>query len=312
MSIKRFLIFLPLIFVLVIHTGCRQEDEPATPSPSDTAVPTPTIPPIPTEAGLGLVPVDNEAALQPKLIGQNPAAGEEAALDGFFELYFDQPMDAAVTANALQIVTADGESVAGEVSWPQPRIMRFKPDRALKPNSSYRATLADTAVSASGTSLLEGLSLTFNTIGDLAVSQVSPAPDAEEVAIDTAVTVIFNRPVIPLMIAEEQVNLPNPLIIKPDINGQGEWINTSVYVFRPDDALIGRQTYTARVNTAAVNNLSGSSSGALMAEDYEWSFTVTAPTIRYFSLVDVTDSPRDGYENLRLDQPFQIYFQQPM
>ena len=311
MSKKQFLISLPLIFVLIIHTGCRKEEDSPI-SPTDTAVPqsTATIPPIPTEAGLGLVPVDNEAALQPKLIGQNPAAGSETALDGFFELYFDQPMDVAATAAALQITELGGEPVDGKVSWPQPRILRFKPTRVLKPNSSYRATLADTAVSAAGTPLLEGLTLTFNTIGDLAVAQVSPSPDAEEVAIDTAVTVIFNRPVIPLMIAEEQTDLPNPLTIKPAISGQGEWINTSVYVFRPDEALIGRQTYTARVNASVVNEISAS--GAAIATDYEWSFTVTAPTIRYLSLVNVTDSPRDEYENLQLDQPFQVIFQQPM
>ncbi|MCB9420606.1 MAG: Ig-like domain-containing protein [Ardenticatenaceae bacterium] len=312
MSSKRFLILLPLIFVLAVYTSCRKEDDVPSPTPTaDTAVPTaPTIAPTPTPAGLGLVPMGDDTAVPPQLIGQNPAAGEEAALDGALELYFDQPMDEAATTGALQITAPDGQPVDGEISWPQPRILRFKPTRALKSNSSYQATLSDTAVSASGAPLLEGLTITFNTIGDLAVSQTSPAPDAEEVAIDSAITVIFNRPVVPLMIAEDQANLPNPLVIKPDVSGQGEWINTSVFVFRPDAALIGRQTYTARVAADMVND--ASASGAVMSDDYEWSFTVTAPTIRYFSLVDVTDSPHDGYENLRLDQPFQLFFAQAM
>jgi uncharacterized protein YfaS (alpha-2-macroglobulin family) len=311
MSIKRFFIYLSLIFVLMVYTGCRKEDDvPSPTSTADTAVPTSPVSPTPTVTSLGLVSLDNDAALQPKLIGQNPAAGEEAALDGVFDLYFDQPMDEAATTDALQVTTADGQPVVGEISWPQPRILRFKPDRTLKPNSSYQAALSDTAVSATGAPLLEGLTLTFNTIGDLAVSQTSPAPDAEEVAIDSAITVIFNRPVVPLMIAEEQADLPSPLVVKPAINGQGEWINTSVYVFRPDEALIGRQTYTVHVQADVVNELSAS--GAVMAGDYEWSFTVTAPTIRYLSLVNVTDSPRDGYENLRLNQPFQLFFEQAM
>ncbi|MCP4425318.1 MAG: hypothetical protein GY803_12555 [Chloroflexi bacterium] len=309
---KRTISIFLLIFVLAFVPGCREEAVDETPlPPTETAVPpTPAIVPTPTPAGLGLVSDLDDTAVLPQLIGQNPAAGEEAALDDALELYFDQPMNEAATTAALQIVSNDGELVEGEISWPQPRILRFKPMRSLKPNSNYQATLDDTAVSATGAPLLEGLTLTFNTIGDLTVSQASPAPDVNEVALDTAVTVIFNRPVVPLMIAEEQVDLPNPLVIKPAMSGQGEWLNTSVYIFRPDEALIGRQTYTARVQADVVNGISAS--GAVMGEDYEWSFTAAAPTIRYMSLVDVADSPRDEYNHMRLDQAFQVHFAQPM
>ena len=300
---RLFLLLLPL----VLYTGCRHESNEA-PPPTATAV-SPAIPPTPAPAGLGLVPLTAPAPA-PALIGQNPAAGEEAALDGLFELYFDQPMDAAATTAAWQVVDAAGEPVAGEVSWPQPRILRFKPARALKPNSHYQATLADTAVSTEGATLLEGLTLSFATIGDLAISQTSPADGVAEVAIDSAITVIFNRPVVPLVIAEEQADWPDALAFSPPIPGQGEWLNTSVYIFRPAAALIGRQTYTARVPAAVVNGLSAS--GAQMAADYEWTFTVTAPTIEYLNLPGITSSPRDGYVGLPLDQPFQVIFSQPM
>ncbi|MFQ5420495.1 MAG: Ig-like domain-containing protein, partial [Anaerolineae bacterium] len=173
-----------------------------------------------------------------------------------------------------------------------------------------RATLKDTAVSAEGVPLLEGLTLTFHTIGDLSVSQTSPADSVDEVAADSSITVIFNRPVVPLTIAETAADWPDILAFSPPVSGSGEWLNTSVYIFRPDQPLIGRQTYTARVLADAVNNLSVN--GAQLAADYEWSFAVTAPTIEYLNLPGETSSPRNNFRELRLDQTFQLIFSTPM
>ena len=40
-------------------------------------------------------------------------------------------------------------------------------------------------------------------------------------------------------------NLDPPL--DPPASGKGEWLNTSIYVFRPDTPLAGGQTYTGKV-----------------------------------------------------------------
>ncbi len=336
MRSKRTLFLILLIGVLIISGGCRKkEDEPTPTKPalaptaiattvpkpvlpegSETALPSPTVKPTatalptPTLTSLGLAPLGDDTPLSPEIIGRSPGVGAEIPLDGFVELYFDQPMDEASTSAALQLLDADGTAVDGDISWPQPRILRFKPRRTLKPNSSYSAILAATAKSADGVPLLDGLTLTFNSIGDLTVSQVSPVPNVSEVAVDSAITVIFNRPVVPLLAAQDQASLPNPLQTTPAISGQGEWINTSVYLFRPDQPLIGRSRYTATVLAQVVNEISAS--GAVMAQDYNWAFTATAPTYRYLSLVNWVDSPQDYFPNLLADQPFQIYFEQPM
>ncbi|MCB8921737.1 MAG: Ig-like domain-containing protein [Ardenticatenaceae bacterium] len=324
MSPKRTSALLWLVFLLIFSVSCRKDE--ATPTPeiaSETAVPH-TLPPSPpspppTPAGLGIISLNDTSPLAPAVIGQNPALGEEAPLDGSFEVYFDQPMDAAATDTAVQVTDPDGNPIPGELSWPQTRILRFKPTANLKPDSEYRLLLGDTAVSATGQSLLEGLTLSFYTIGDLAVSQVSPAPDGSDVAIDTAVTVIFNRPVIPLQVNQEGLQNPDTtfqsltaslLSFDPPVSGSGEWINTSVYVFRPDVAWSGSVRYSARVNAAAVNELSAT--GAVMAADYDWSFVTTAPTYRYLSLPGLTSSPRSEYRYLPLDQPISVLFSQPM
>ncbi|MCP5009337.1 MAG: hypothetical protein GY942_05080 [Aestuariibacter sp.] len=303
------LVLLTVLLLTVISCGKEEADPTATPlPPTETAVsPTPTTPATPTPS---LLPSDTDATLSPKLIGHYPAIGEEATLDGVFELYFDQPMNPADTAAALHIFDQDGNAVDGKVSWPQPRIMRFKPARAFAPDSKYEATLGETAVATTGTPLPETITLDFYTVGNLIVSQLSPAPNAKDVALDSTITVIFNRPVVPLLIAESQDTLPQPLQITPQTPGTGEWISTSVYVFRPDEPLIGRTVYNVRVSAALINE--GSVTGAEMAADYDASFTVTAPTFNALELVDVTWNPRTNYEDLELDQVYRLHFNQPM
>ncbi|GAB4151888.1 MAG: alpha-2-macroglobulin family protein [Candidatus Promineifilaceae bacterium] len=309
MSRQRVFTLYLVIVVLSLVIGCRRQEEPTpTPIPATmTAIPSPTTPPVtPTP---GLIPA-GETAVAPVVVGQNPPAGAEIALDGYFEVYFDQPMDENVTAAALSVVDETGAAVAGTISWPQARALRFQPTQTLKPNARYRIILSDRARSSAGESLLEGLTLEFATIGDLAVSQVSPAPDAPDAAIDSTITVIFNRPVVPLQMASAQPEMPNPLQIAPTTAGAGEWINTSVYVFRPEGPLIGRQRYDVTVSADVINAISAS--GAQLPADYAFSFTVAAPTYNYFALPGLTTAPGDNFTDLPLDQAFEIVFNQPM
>ncbi len=294
-----------LIVLFAISISCRREQEPPTP----TALP-PQPTPTATPVGFGLVPLEDDSAIAPQVIGRNPAPGEELGLDGHLEIYFDQPMNQAATAQAFQLLDGNDAPIAGAITWPQPRILRFQAQAPLKPDSHYRAKLAPTTASALGANLLEGLTLEFGTIGDILVSQVSPAPDTEGINPDSTVTVIFNRPVVPLLTAAEKARLASPLTLEPETPGEGEWVNTSVYIFRPNSPLINGQTYTLSIDQATVNSLSAT--GAVMAEDYTSRFTVAPPTFGFLNLPGLSDYPYDNFENLPLEQSFQLGFPQAM
>jgi len=61
--------------------------------------------------------------------------------------------------------------------------------------------------------------------------------------------VIFNRPIVPLTVAEDASTLPQPFDLQPGSAGQGrKWLNTSIYVFHPDPALQGGTKYTVTVS----------------------------------------------------------------
>jgi uncharacterized protein YfaS (alpha-2-macroglobulin family) len=139
--------------------------------------------------------------------------------------------------------------------------------------------------------------------GSLAVTDVLPAPDSMDVATDATITVIFNRPVVPLTTmadAQEARQLPSPISINPTTEGQGEWLNTSIYVFHPDPALMGGSKYTVTVDPdlAAVD-------GATMEQPYSWAFTTTAPIV-------TSVTPTDTTFDVPLRQMIQVTFNMPV
>lgn len=294
------------ILILLIGAGCGKS---VPPSPVANTPVASTVAPSATPAlSLGLLKgADDGSPLAPKVIGQNPDSQEEARLDAPIELYFDQAMDPATTAQALLVTGPDGKQVTGKITWPQPRVLRFTPASRFQPAATYLASLQVKAKSASGRTLSEPLILKFQTMGDLAISQVSPADGSQEVDSKAIITVIFNHPVVPLVVGNDQGKLPEPLVITPTITGRGEWVNTSVYVFRPDPPLLGSRTYQVEVK-AGLEDVSGMKLG----ERYRWQFSTTSPSIDMLNLPGLFSAPPEGYTNVPLDQSFVITFRQPM
>jgi hypothetical protein len=168
------------------------------------------------------------------VIEQTPPLGQALSLTGEVELTFNQDMDALTTASAVQLFAPNGDAVRGQVTWSDARTLRFKPSSTLVLDRTYKLSLGQAATSALGRSVAEPMEWTFETVGELQVSQTFPQDGTFDVASDSVITAIFNRPVVPLVIAEERDTLPNPLQFSPLLSGQGEWVSTSVYAFRPD------------------------------------------------------------------------------
>ncbi|MFN8527596.1 MAG: Ig-like domain-containing protein [Anaerolineae bacterium] len=136
--------------------------------------------------------------------------------------------------------------------------------------------------------------------GALQVAQVLPADGSQGVASDALIVVIFNRPVVPLLISEETGNLPNPLTFDPAITGSGEWVNTSIYQFRAEPGLAGGQTYRVTVDGSLT-----AVDGATMSGPFTWSFSTAVPTIT--SVI-----PADMSVAIRLEQTIQMTFSAPL
>lgn len=240
---------------------------------------------------------DQPATPTLQLVEVEPLAGQELAQDASIVLYFDRPVDCDSAQTAITLAPR----IAGEITCNAAAAsVTFKPAQPLQRASIYPMTISRTLRGADGTTLAEPITLEFHTTGFLSLTDVLPADQSQGVEADSVITAIFNRPVVPLVSAEEMATLPNPLTINPPVEGQGEWLNTSIYVFRPDPALAGGTAYTVTINP----NLRAVDGAALQAP-YSWTFTTVDPAI-----VEVV--PEDLSTDVGLDRAVQVRFNQPM
>ncbi|MFZ4814051.1 MAG: Ig-like domain-containing protein, partial [Phototrophicaceae bacterium] len=132
----------------------------------------------------------------------------------------------------------------------------------------------------------------------LRVTETLPTNGALEIAANSPITVIFNRPVVPLTTLAAQADLPQPLTLTPSVEGRGEWLNTSIYIFRPTVALAGGTEYNAQVS--ALTSIDG-----IALEPFSWRFSTQPPQV-------LTVSPEPLTTNASLSVPIQITFNQPI
>jgi len=275
-SLLCLLVFSILLMSLV--TSCCPCSWPF-PRPEPTSTPTP-LPPT-----------------HPLLLERAPARGEEAAPNRPIILVFDQPMDQRATEAAFSIEP----STEGSFSWPDPATMVFTPKTEWDRASQYEVELGASTASAEGLSLREPLEFTFATVGYLEVTQVIPEAGTEEVEPDASVTVMFNRPVVPLqLVSATMSDLPTPLSFDPPVEGEGEWINTSIFVFKPATGFTPSETYRATVPAGLSDT-----TGGVLQEDFSWTFTVQSPYV-------VWTEPGEAQDQIALTQPITITFSQPM
>src|SRR5512136_3258019 len=226
--------FATLISVLVIASmllsACQLGSQPAAQTAAtSTTAPTSTKP-VSAQAAATATAIFAEP-LPPQVVQVTPAPGEEQPLDAPLQLVFDQPMDSSSVQAAFTIEPA----VKGDFSWPTPSVMQFKPlGEGFKRAVQYAVALKENARSQAGLALEAPVQFHFSTVGFLEVAAVQPISNTTEVAISTTVTVLFNRPVVPLTAIENQGGLPQPLTFVPPVRGKGEWLNTSIYLFTPD------------------------------------------------------------------------------
>ncbi|MBN2547798.1 MAG: Ig-like domain-containing protein [Anaerolineales bacterium] len=297
---------LVILVGVMLVSACRPAPvvPPVTVRPVLTSTPT-AIPPSPTAA---FQAIDDGSPLPPQVVERQPDRGQPLSTKGEIQITFDQPMDIEKSSTAWTMIDSSGKEVEGKITWPSTRTLRFQPARSLQSGSQYQAELGLQTASAKGVTLEEPLLFEFNTVSELQVSQVFPADGAIDIANNAVITVIFNRPVVPLVIAEEKDKLPAPLSISPALSGSGEWVNTSVFAFRADEPLKGNTTYNVTVKAG----LEDAGQESELTQDYAWSFTTITASIESFELSNGWVNPENNFRNVLLDEYFRLRFFQPM
>jgi uncharacterized protein YfaS (alpha-2-macroglobulin family) len=297
----------PLLVIFIglsILVSCKPSETPAPTLEMLTPGPSPT----PTVSDSGFPVTDDGSALPPQVVEQHPAIGQGLSIRGEITLIFNQPMDESSTRNAWRMIGPLGETIPGTVTWTDARTLMFRPDQSLQMASGYQVTINAGAMTAEGVRLSESLRFDFTTVGELQVSQTFPINGTADIASDAVITAIFNRPVVPLVISEQGDQLPNPFEIDPPVDGEVEWVNTSVVAFRPDKPLDSGAAYTVSIRAG----LYDAARETQLAQDYTWRFVTTTPSIRYLELSNGMRNPDPDATDILLDETFTLHFLQSM
>ncbi|HET6445868.1 MAG TPA: Ig-like domain-containing protein [candidate division Zixibacteria bacterium] len=309
MSYSRYLTRLVFLFgAIIIFSACRKDEEPS-PTPTVEVVrPEPTLDvPTPTPE-VEIVPEpeeDEQPAIEadwpPQVVYSSPVPGEEVLLDGAITIRFDQPMDETSVEESLSItIQEEGKEVAGSVSWPRPDTVIFTPKETLERSQEYKVEISEKALGRNGKPLREPVALKLQTVGYLDVSQVIPAGGTPRVQTDAALTVVFNRPVVPLVSSSQKANLIQPLLIEPEAVGEGEWVSTSIYRFVPSEPLAGGTRYHVSIESGLEDV-----TGGILARDVSWNFSTQGPEV-------VSTDPANEDVDVDPSLPITITFNMPM
>ena len=184
--------------------------------------------------------------------------------------------------------------IEGSFVWSDERTLLFQPAFPGWQRGQRYELRVDGAASGLGRDFTHA----FTVGGGLEVAYVIPGDGDVEVPVEAQVLVQFSRSVAALTVLQEG-DAPPVLEFDPPLAGKGEWLNTSLYRFVPDD-LRPATTYSVRIPAG----LSSAADGVLAA-DFEWSFETIQPAV-------VSFEPADETKWVEPDAPVTVTFNQPM
>jgi len=280
-------IFLALVLIAHLLVGCRFPWQDAQESTTKQVGEAEVV--VETESPEITVPEPRQD-LPPALVEVSPLPDSQIGLEQPILLYFNQPMDTASVEAAVHFEP----STSGRFSWEDEQVMTFVPDRALTAGSPLKLVVSTGAQAANKEALREPIEIDYQTAGLLEWVQAVPADGAVDVDPEGTVFLVFNQPVVALGV--EAQGEPG-FTLSPGTTGEGEWINTSTYLLRPDPSLDGGTTYTLQINQDLI---AASGSSLNPAQEQKVLFTTTQPAVMEIL-------PQAG-DFLSLDGPVEMQF----
>ncbi|MCI0550171.1 MAG: Ig-like domain-containing protein, partial [Anaerolineae bacterium] len=271
-----------LLLVALILTSCS-----GMPDLSAFIPPTPTAPaPAPTA-----IP----QAFPLALVETNPPLNSIIGHLSPITFYFNQAMNKPSAESALSGLPE------GTFTWSDDATLLFTPTQPYQPNTILKITIANSIQSSSGFGIAEPMELAFPVADYLRTTNILPNANAEDVIVDAAIAASFNQPVVAL--GADPASQPPAFSLQPSVNGRGEWINTSTYIFYPDPSMAGGTEYTVSLNPD-LKTVTGVSLPDTGGEGNAWRFRTSRPRV-------VTLEPPSD-QLLPIEPEIKLTFNQPM
>ncbi len=123
------------------------------------------------------------------------------------------------------------------------KVVAFKPKNKLETGKYYTATLTTNSGE---------IKKDFQADEDPAIVDIFPKKDSEADE-SSSITIVFNRPMVPLTTLSELEKNNVPIIITPATKGKFKWISTRNLQFIPETTLVRSAHYEVRVNEGLVS-----------------------------------------------------------
>jgi len=207
--------------------------------------------------------------IPPKIMTSFPGnQSAEAPLDSRIEIIFNKGVIKSLAQKSFNITP----NIPGNFSWESNQKLIFTPQNKLFRASNYKVVFRGIVLSNFLVPLIGNNTITFETLGNPKVVLASPQNEALEDL--TPITVVFDRPMIALTTATNSAMKQPAFSITPKIEGEGRWLGTTAYQYRPSQRFSRATTYKVIVP----NNLQ-SQDGGVLQNGYVWEFSSERPRV---------------------------------
>lgn len=205
----------------------------------------------------------------PKIVSVTPGnQSTEVPLDAKIEITFSKSVIKLSAEKNLDISPA----TKGTFGWEGDQKLIFTPKKSLARATAYTVNFNGTVLSNFFIPLTGNKPVRFQTAGNPKVILASPQTEALEDF--SPVTVIFDRPMIALTTATNSAIKQPAFEISPRVEGEGRWLGTTAYQFRPSESFRKATTYKVTVPAG----LHSQDEGYLQSA-YAWQFSSERPKV---------------------------------
>ncbi|MBP7056890.1 Ig-like domain-containing protein [Candidatus Gracilibacteria bacterium] len=207
----------------------------------------------------------------PIVLGDELALGQVQKIDinAPIKIPFSRAMDRVSVENAFHISPA----VSGKFHWEDNTLIYTPEQSQLKNKQQYRVWIDATAQDMFRKKLQTPFYQQFETAGPIQVLMTLPKDQSD--SIDTPVTVVFDRPMVPVTTLAGSENLGLPLQFTPSLAGTYKWLGSNTVQFTPTN-IREATTYSVTV-PKGITDLYGNA----LASDVTWQFDTPHPQILY-------------------------------
>ncbi len=246
-----------------------------------------------------------QESVPPTVTSTTPTDGmSDVSVAGDITATFSEAMDPGTINGTTFSVSQNGSPVAGSINY-SGTAATFNPTSNLAFGASITATITTGMTDVAGNNLASNKVWTFTTEQESVppqISATSPAENATDVPVNTAITATFNEAMDVATINGTTFSLSQG---GTPVSGSVSYAaGSNIATFTPSDNLTLGTTYTATITTG-VTDVAGNN----LASNLSWSFTTEQESVPP-SVISTT--PSDGATNVSTSTSITATFSEPL